>query len=323
MRSSLIRKAAPRALGWSLVAAGLGAAWLTVRSKSRQAEREHPPTGEFLEVHGTRLHYLSKGAGKVIVLLHGNGVIADDFRHAGIIDQLALHHRVIAFDRPGFGYSDRPHGTAWTPQAQATLLLAALEQLGIQQAVVLAHSWATLVAISMALQAPQRVRGMVLASGYYYPSVRADVLTTAPAIPVIGTVLRHTISPLIGRLMWPVLVKRAFAPTAVPDSFKRLSPWMALRPGQLRAEAEETAMMIPSAASLQERYPELRMPVAILAGEADAIVSASYHSEHLHRAIPHSDLTLLPGAGHMIQHLSQQTLMLAVAQVRLLAKRSE
>ena len=300
---------------WALGAAALGAAWLVVRSKSRRAESMHPPSGEFIEVNGLRLHYLSQGEGPVVVLLHGNGVLAEDFRHAGLLEQLALNHRVIAFDRPGFGYSDRPRGTWWTPAAQAALLAAALDQLGVERAVVLAHSWATLVAVSLGLQRPQLVQALVLASGYYYPSVRLDVLTATPAIPVIGDVLSHTISPLLGRLIWPLAIKRAFAPSAVPDSFRRLSPWMALRPKQLRAEAEETAMMIPSAAMLHAHYPELRMPVAIVAGDADAIASAQHNSVRLQRDIDGSELTLLPGEGHMIQHLSQYALVAAVERV--------
>lgn len=300
---------------WALGAAALGAAWLLVRSKSRQAESAHPPTGDFIDVNGVRLHYLSQGEGPVVVLLHGNGVLAEDFRHAGLVEQLAANHRVIAFDRPGFGYSERPRGTWWTPAAQAALLAAALDQLGVERAVVLAHSWATLVAISLGLQRPQLVQALVLASGYYYPSVRLDVLTATPAIPVIGDVLSHTISPLLGRLIWPLAIKRAFAPSAVPYSFRRMSPWMALRPKQLRAEAEETAMMIPSAAMLHAHYPELRMPVAIVAGDADAIASAQHNSVRLQRDIDGSELILLPGEGHMIQHLSQHALVAAVERV--------
>jgi pimeloyl-ACP methyl ester carboxylesterase len=293
----------------------LAASWAIVRYKTAQAERDNPPRGEFITVNGVRLHYLSQGQGPVVVLLHGNGVIAEDYRNAGLFDLLAQEHRVIAFDRPGFGYSERPRDTVWTPEAQARLIGDALGQMGVQRAVILAHSWATLVALSMAKARPQQVAGLVLASGYYYPSVRLDVLTAAPAVPIIGDLMRYTVSPLLGRLTWPLLVKKAFAPASVPDSFRRMPPWMALRPGQLRAEAEETAMMIPSAAALREHYPELRMPVAIIAGEDDAIASASHNSEHLHRDIEQSELTLLKGAGHMIQHLSQHTLANAVQQV--------
>lgn len=297
-------------------AAILAASWLVVRSQTRKVEEENPPGGQFVTVDGVRLHYLSEGTGPVVVLLHGNGVMAEDFRHSGMFDQLASNHRVIAFDRPGFGYSERPRATVWTPEAQAALLAGALEQLGITEAVIFAHSWSTLVALSMAKTRPALVRGLVLASGYYYPSVRLDVLGAAPAIPLVGDVLRYTVSPLLSRLIWPLAIKRAFAPVAVPDSFKRMPPWMALRPGQLRAEAEETAMMIPSAAALREHYPELTIPVSIIAGEDDAIVSASHNSEQLHHEVEGSQLTLVPGAGHMIQHISQQTLIKEIERVQ-------
>lgn len=317
MTRHLINKPPSRKTGAALAAAGiLAASWLVVRSQTRKVEREHPAAGQFVTVDGVRLHYLSEGTGPVVVLLHGNGVTAEDYRHSGMFDQLASTHRVIAFDRPGFGYSDRPRGTVWTPEAQATLLVSALEQLGVSEAVVFAHSWSTLVALSMATARPDLVRGLVLASGYYYPSVRLDVLGAVPAVPLIGDVMRYTLSPLVARLIWPLAVKRAFAPLAVPDSFKRMPPWMALRPGQLRAEAEETAMMIPSAAALREHYPELDIPVSIIAGAEDAIVSAGHNSEQLHRDIAGSELTLLPGAGHMIQHLSQQTLIKEIERVQ-------
>lgn len=70
------------------------------------------------------------------------------------------------------------------------------------------------------LQAPQLVRSLVLASGYYYPTVRADVfLFSPPAIPVIGDVMRYTVSPVIGRLILPSLIKAMFAPADVPERF--------------------------------------------------------------------------------------------------------
>lgn len=293
-------------------AALLAASWAVVRYKTQQVERANPPRGDFITVDGVKLHYLSKGDGPVVVLLHGNGVTAEDFRNSGLFDQLAATHRVIAFDRPGFGYSERPRTTIWTPAAQAALLARALDQLQVERAVVLAHSWATLVALSMARARPNLVAGLVLAAGYYYPSVRLDVLTATPAIPIIGDVLRYTVAPLVGRMMWPALVRRVFAPAAVPDSFRLLPPWMSLRPGQLRAEAAETAMMIPSAAVLQKHYADLSMPVEIVAGRDDAIASAQHNSVRLEQDIGQAELTMLPGAGHMIQHLSQQSLLQAV-----------
>jgi pimeloyl-ACP methyl ester carboxylesterase len=75
-----------------------------------------------------------------------------DFESSGLVDLAAKKYRVIAFDRPGFGHSNRPRGTVWTPQAQADLLNAALIKMGVSQPLVLGHSWGTLVAVALALK---------------------------------------------------------------------------------------------------------------------------------------------------------------------------
>ena|SRR5947209_4239498 len=77
-------------------------------SLAQRAEREHPPRGSFLEVRGIRLHYSDRGAGSPIVLLHGNAVTGDDYNTSGVAERLLAKHRVIIFDRPGLGYSERP-----------------------------------------------------------------------------------------------------------------------------------------------------------------------------------------------------------------------
>src|SRR4051812_40267633 len=114
--SRAVKSHTPALIGGALLGAGLAAAWLAVRQKTAAAERSHPPEGKFIEVDGVRLHYLERGSGPALVLLHGNGVMAQDFQLSGLIDKLAQTHYVIAFDRPGFGYSDRPSSTDWTPE---------------------------------------------------------------------------------------------------------------------------------------------------------------------------------------------------------------
>jgi hypothetical protein len=120
------------------IAALAGAALLN-RYLAKKAERDNPPTGKFLEVMGARLHYVERGAGDTVVLLHGNGSMIQDFEASGLIDQIAENNRVIVFDRPGFGHSTRPRSVLWTLENQAELLRDALAQLGVFSAVVLGH----------------------------------------------------------------------------------------------------------------------------------------------------------------------------------------
>lgn len=294
-------------------AAALGASALYNVSKAREAERRHPPVGRFMTVHGVRLHYVERGQGEPLVLIHGNGTMIEDFLISGIVDELATRYRVIIIDRPGYGYSERPRAL-WTPRAHATLFQAALERLGVSQAVVLGHSWGCLVAVALALQAPQLVRNLVLASGYYYPTVRADVvLFSPPAIPVLGDAMRYTVSPLVARLILPGLIKAMFAPAEVPERFDEQMPKeLMLRPSQLRAAAEDAALMTPVTVELQEHYRELRLPVVIIAGADDQVADVGRQSERLHRELPSSEFVVVPGMGHMIHHLAPDQIVRAI-----------
>jgi len=227
---------------------------------------------------------------------------------------------VIVIERPGYGYSERPRGL-WTPRAHATLYEHALHQLGVEQAIVLGHSWGTMVAVSLALQAPTLVRSLVLLSGYYFPTARMDVVLSSPnAIPVIGDALRHTISPPLARLMLPAGIRAMFAPAPVPEPFDRLFPKeLMLRPLQLRASAEDAALMTPSVMELQEHYRELKLPVVILTGGDDQIADVDRQSKRLHEEIPQSELTVLPGLGHMVHHLAPDQVIKAIDRAAALA----
>jgi pimeloyl-ACP methyl ester carboxylesterase len=294
-------------------AAVLGAAAFYNNKRARDAEQDHPPIGRFMTVDGVRLHYLERGQGDPLVLLHGAGTMIEDFVVSGIVDRLAERYRVILFDRPGYGYSERPR-KVWTPQAHARLFSKAFARLGVENAIVLGHSWASLIAVSLALEFPLAVRGLVLASGYYYPTLRADTfLFSPPAIPVLGDVMRHTISPLAARLMLPRLIDKMFEPAPVTERFDRLMPKeLMLRPSQLRAGAEDAALMIPAAANLQHRYRELKVPVVIITGADDQVADVSRQSERLHHELPGSDLMTLPGLGHMIHHLAPDDVIDAI-----------
>ena len=291
------------ALACGAAAAALGALALVNRAAARRAEREHPPRGGFIEVDGVRLHYTDRGAGRPVVLIHGNAVSGDDYDTSGVAGQLLETHRVIVFDRPGFGHSERPRGRVWTAAEQAALLHKALKQLGIERPVVVGHSWGAIVALALALRNRSDTAGLVLLSGYYFWTLRPDVpLVAAGAIPVLGDILRHTVSPWLGRLLMPLVKRAMFSPAPVTARFRReYSDAMALRPSQIRATSLDGVLMVPGALNLRGRYDDLRMPVVIMAGEGDKIVFKR-RAERLHAAIPGSVLRIVEGAGHMVHH---------------------
>jgi pimeloyl-ACP methyl ester carboxylesterase len=267
-------------------------------------------------VDGVRLHYSDRGEGSPIVLIHGNAVSGDDWNTSGVAEPLLRSHRVIIFDRPGFGYSERPRRHLWTAVQQAELLHKALRQLGVKRPVVVGHSWGTIVALALAEHHQADVAGLVLLSGYYFWTLRPDaLLTVAGALPVLGDVLRYTFLPLLGWLQMPLLKWAMFSPAQVPARFQaEYSAAMALRPSQIRATAMDGALMIPGALALRGGYKHLMLPVAIVAGDGDKVVFKR-SSEQLQASIPGSVLQIIEGAGHMVHHLAARQVVEAIESV--------
>jgi pimeloyl-ACP methyl ester carboxylesterase len=304
VRSS--RRVAMAALAGAVIG-GLAVYW---NRRAKQAERENPPMGQFVSTREGPLHFIEQGSGEPsIVLLHGNGTMIEDFLASGVVDRLARSNRVVLFDRPGYGHSPRRRGRIWTARRHARVLEEAFARLGLVRPVVVGHSWATLVALVLGLDSPRRIRSLVLLSGYYNPTFRFDVLfLSPPGLPIIGPLLRWSVSPLIARIIYPAVLRRVFAPGRVSERFLAAFPReLALRPSQLAASGGATGLMIPSAALLRRRYNRLAVPAFVVAGTDDRIVDPVRQSVRLAREIPNGRLYLLPGCGHMLHHQAPDT----------------
>jgi pimeloyl-ACP methyl ester carboxylesterase len=130
------------------------------------------------------------------------------------------------------------------------------------------HLWGTLVALAFATRHRAEVAGLVLLSGYYFPNFRIDAMLVAiGAIPLLGDILRYTISPLFGWLAMPLTKRLMFAPASMTDRFQaEYSSALALRPWQIRATVVDGAM-----------------PVVVIAGDRD-LVASQRHAKRLHDA---------------------------------------
>ena len=176
----------------------------------------------------------------------------------------------------------------------------------MRQAVVVGHSWGTLVALTLALREPAEVAGLVLLSGDHFPSVRADVaLGSWPAVPVLGDILRYTISPLLGRLTVSMVYRKLFAPSPVAGRFASEFPLeLAVRPSQVPGQRRGYRPDDPrSGGPGRALILNLSIPVAIVAGLGDKIVDCDTQAGRLGAQLPRSTLRKVPDAGRMIHHI--------------------
>jgi pimeloyl-ACP methyl ester carboxylesterase len=270
------------------------------------SERAHPAQGRMVEVEGGTLHIVDLGprdaAGPPIVMLHGASSNLEVMRPLG--ERLAKSHHVILIDRPGHGWSRRENLLDSTPGPQARMIDAALQKLGIGNAVFLVHSWSGALGARIALDHPGRVAGLVMLAPVAYPwpggvSQYNYLVTT----PVIGPLLAHTVTLPLGLLLSNSGVRSVFAPQPMPGGFVNdTATRLLLRPREFLANAWDLVTLRASMAEQSPRYADITAPITIIAGDIDKTVSTHIHSQPLAKTAPNAKLIVLPGVGHMIQY---------------------
>ena len=177
-----------------------GSALLTLRLV-RKAEADYPPAGGSVDVEGLRLHYLERGRGRPVILIHGLSGSAYDFE-VSISEGLARDHRVVAFDRPGNGYSDQLPDERQSLFVEARQLHAAALKLGLERPLLVGYSLGAAVAIAYADAYPEDVAGVVTIAGHVMPC-RAHVgpLAFFAGRPLIAGVASNTLLVPVGRLV--------------------------------------------------------------------------------------------------------------------------
>ena len=194
--------------------------------KAQRAEATYPPSGQFVTVEGMRLHYLRSDCttcdgpqSPTIVLLHGSDGFLQDF--APTFEVLAPDHDVIAFDRPGHGYSEPPAGEIPTSLVQARLIRGALRQLGVERPLLVGHSWSASLLMVYGLDYPDEVAGLVMLGGWLSPSPYAYPLLNLPQIPLLGDLLSSTLLILVKGMLIRGNLWIAFHPDPVPPEYAR------------------------------------------------------------------------------------------------------
>ena len=278
----------------------------------QSAEARFPPVGQFLDVDGLKVHYVDQGEGPVVILVHGANGNVRDFTFS-MIDRLDDNHRVIAFDRPGHGYSDRPERDGAVPRTQAGVLSEATSALGVENAVLVGHSWGGAVVTAWALDHPEQVAGVAVLAGATYPwgggGGALYSLGSGPFGGVLGAAARTYAS---GERL-ESLIGDVFAPNPPIDGYaQHIGVELALRPTTFRYNAEDIDELNDNLVAQSARYGELTMPLEILHGDADETVGLEVHSIPLWRAAPNANLTVLKGVGHMLHHVEEDEMIEAI-----------
>ncbi|MEM9707445.1 MAG: alpha/beta hydrolase [Pseudomonadota bacterium] len=293
----------------------LGVAVVQWRAAAREASARaaFPAEGVFVEVDGRRVHAVQMGAGPDVVLIHGSSGNLRDYTFA-LAPALAKKYRVTVFDRPGLGWSDRLEPGAEGSGAQGRHLKQAADALGVEMPVVLGQSYGAAVALAWVLDHPGETRAMVSVAG---PSH----LWEGP----LPFVYQINSSWFGSRFIVPILtgfvpdsylqrsIEGVFAPQAVPEGYSAaLGAELALTRTALRANAAQRASLKGEIAKLVPRYGGFPVPLEIVHGDADTLVSVEIHGKLMVKDTDKARLTTLEGIGHTPHHVAVEAVAAAV-----------
>ncbi len=301
-----------------------GAGWLYTLWQTAAIERRFPPRGAFVTIGGgARLHYTERrpeGAPRgTVVLLHGaSGNQADLMVPLG--DRLAARgFQVLAFDRPGHGWSDRPDGEEddSSPARQADLIGEGLTRLGVRNAIVVGHSWSGALAAVFALDHRDVTGGAVLLSPVVYPWPTGIEWYYGPAASRwLGPAFTRIVTLPVGQFLLPAGIASVFSPQPAPPDFaERTGVELVLRPVEFENNATDVFHLHDFVTGLGPRLPGIAVPVALVAGDSDTVAPASFHAERMAREVPGATIALLPGRGHSPQWSDPEVVVAAVEAV--------
>ena len=274
----------------------------------------HPYEMQSVAVDGVALNYVSAGQGRPVVMIHGNPGSHHDFTFS-LFEKLSQSYHVIAFDRPGHGYSDRPDSASTTVEVQADLICAALRKLSIEKPVLVGHSWGGSVVLAAALACGRDLSGIVLLAPAAYPNVSIERWSLLPRVPLIGNFFVKTLTPVLGRAIVGESLKDAFHPDAVSGDYAAQSLKMWTQPERIRAWAYDESTLRASLRVLSQHYMRIDLPVVILTGADDRVVDPNDHAHPLQKAIRNSRLLVLPATGHQLPHTRPDAVSAAIDMV--------
>jgi pimeloyl-ACP methyl ester carboxylesterase len=254
-----------------------------------------PPfaTAERVAVDGTELAVRRAGAGPALLLLHGIPTSSRLWDEVGA--DLSAGFDVIAPDMLGYGESAQPADRDVSMAAQARLVPPLLDALGVERVVLVGHDLGGAVAQRVAVEAPERISGLVLID-----SVSFDSWPIARM-----RVLRALTPPFTRR--WPRAwfgwfdrSMRRYIPKGEPrEAFAAgLSAWSRDR-ASAEAWIRNTRAMDPQiTAEIAPRLAEIAVPAHVVWGKDDRFQKERW-APRLRDAIPGATLTVLDG-GHFL-----------------------
>jgi pimeloyl-ACP methyl ester carboxylesterase len=289
-------------IGLLLLGLVLGGLVVFAARTARRVEQALPPLGRSIEIDGGRIQYLDQGSGPALLLIHGLTGQMRHFTHS-LLDKLKSDYRVVIVDRPGSGYSTRPPLASAAIAAQARTIARFAEAIGLQRPLVVGHSLGGAIALSLALNFPERVAGLALLAPATHPQPNVPPVFQGLVIRshLLRRIIAWTLATPLAIRNGPHILETVFGPDPVPADFAtKGGGLLSLRPCAFIGASCDLVAAVDRIDDMPARYKNLTLPVGILFGSADRILDPASHGKALAAVLPGADFELVEGGGHML-----------------------
>jgi pimeloyl-ACP methyl ester carboxylesterase len=263
------------------------------------------PDSQFMDINGIQVHYKQTGDGSPdIILLHGFG--ASVFSWKEVMGPLSSLGTVYAYDRPGFGFTERPLLSDWQGEnpysltGQVKMLQDFMDQKGIERAVLVGNSAGGTVATQFALEHPERVVSLVEVDAALVGSDSSRLsswqrqLLNTPQAKRLGPLLMRSIRKWGTELIRTAWHDPAKITPGVVEGYQK----------PLQADGWDMALFeilkAREAQDLTSRLKDINLPVLVITGDDDRIIPTA-DSIRLASMIPGAELAVLADCGHVPQ----------------------
>lgn len=287
--------------------------------QDRQATRAAPPPGKIISTSQGDIHLVTRGeAGDEklpVVLLHGSFTNALDM-DLDLATALSKERLVLSPDRPGHGFSPRqPESHRLDRQVAAMREATKVE--GIERYVVAGQSYGAATALAWALAYPEEVAGLVLIAPVSHPwpyGIRWYIRVSMN--PRYGWLFRRTFMAVYARYGVRRGIARALKGCrAAPYYFNRTRAALSFRAQEFKANAEDIGRLYEQLVPLAQRYPEIDVPVEVVAGTHDLTVILPIHGRKLAEDVADGHLEVIDQGGHALHHSHTESCLDAFTRV--------
>ncbi|HCB02188.1 MAG TPA: hypothetical protein DEP19_07380 [Anaerolineae bacterium] len=283
-----------------------------MQSRLREIETRYeaaPTTGKFVQAGDVEIHILDMGPadGQAILFIHGTGAWSEFWRET-MTPLAEAGYRCIAIDIPPFGYSEKPATPSFGNEAQAERIIALMDELDIDSAILFGHSFGGGATLETALMIPERIDALVLEDVGGLNLNLVPVEKTSPSLLEIFFETRAIRNPILSATATNPLLTKTLLSAMLKDPNDATDEKIKIlqQPLVLEGATNTLGDWLGYVVNVQEvslttnptHYQNLTMPTLIIWGDSDTVIPLA-EGEYLQSIIPNAELVVMKDVNHV------------------------